>query len=257
MRADKIPEFKKYGDRLKEEFAIQVGIRAKQGKKYTQKDLANELGYTEQYVSQWMRGHKRIRDDIYRELSSMWCVRVDYLECIDDFRTHADMWNARQDEHDARMDSAISFLGILGYSVCNSVSFVVNRWDLFHMIWNDLRETLTDADLDRDYGGGTLRATTVEEVQKAINNLEMPLHDALTRPLNVKRKLPNIGDVIIMNGQRIGRYTIRYNVTFNSNVIITCTESEFEVLIEQIARHVEVVMDCSERLLVTNQLVQS
>lgn len=243
---------KKYpleGDRLDAEFKAYK----KEHKGYSNEKAAERLGITPQWFSECRHGKGKLKPHQYKILAADWGIRAEYLMCMDYFRTDAQM---RHDNNDARiaiMYAHTHYLEVLGYSVSTMLTFHVIALDVLPEIWHDLQPTLTDDTLALAFRNGlTLKEwdgtgiETLLEQEKETSRIYNVFHGA---GLPVKDTIINSNDrsgVVIMNRthERIGFYDLKY-IVMKDDWNGVYGEDAFEYLIEQIARHIDVVLKCS------------
>lgn len=105
---------KEYGERLKECIT---------NADMTQKQVADKAGFTQQYISNIIRGLKPMTITAARSLSKVLHVREEYLLCEDDYLTERDMWDKRRNLLEQSDSIALQLLSLAGYEpICDFVS---------------------------------------------------------------------------------------------------------------------------------------
>lgn len=246
MKAKKEYPFAKYGERLKQELEIQAALRGH----YTQKELARELCCTPECVSNYTRGVVRPKDETYIKLASLWGVRLEYLKCIDDFRTDHDMIEYTNKEHAAKIAALTNMLRAFGYTCNKYVALHVDDFELLYTIWDDLQETLADEELTRNRDVAALRDVSANDVRDAVANKDLMLCALLSRSRYfVRRKIQHTNNKIIRDGHLIAHYALECEIETPEHAIFTYNESLFDILLYQIAGTTAAVVDGSIKTL--------
>lgn len=239
----------KEGKRLKAEYYRYK----KEHKGYTQQKAADIINVSVPCFSNYCRGTRKPTPGDYKKIAAAWGIRAEYLMCIDNFRTDAQMRRDNNDERIAIMYAHTHYLEVLGYSVSTMLTFHVIALDVLPEIWHDLQPTLTDDTLALAFRNGlTLKEwdgtgiETLLEQEKETSRIYNVFHGA---GLPVKDTIINSNDrsgVVVMNRthERIGFYDLKY-IVMKDDWNGVYGEDAFEYLLEQIARHIDVVLKCS------------
>lgn len=103
-----------------EELNIICGERLRkciEEKNMKQKDVAAAAHFTEQYISNMVRGKCRLTTDAARTLSKVLDVRIEYLLCEDDYKTKFDESLAFMKNHGRITDCLFEILACKGYKI--------------------------------------------------------------------------------------------------------------------------------------------
>lgn len=106
-------KYARYGDRLRKERNIQKAYYPEEPKLYNNKYIGVALNYSENYVSKFFSGEKKLEDRQYKVLADYWGVRVEYLKCDDDFRTEDDMLTFMSEKDRKEFKTIQEYLKIL------------------------------------------------------------------------------------------------------------------------------------------------
>lgn len=106
-----------YGKRLKECITAV---------KMTQSQVAKESGFTQQYISNIIRGLKPMTVTAARTLSKVLNVREEYLLCEDNYRTDREIFTTSANLHQESRNITTKLLNMAGYKI--TCSFIEN-WE--------------------------------------------------------------------------------------------------------------------------------
>ncbi|WP_460644493.1 helix-turn-helix domain-containing protein [Lacrimispora brassicae] len=111
---------------MMEELNKKIGNRLREcldNSSITQKQLAEDTGYTPQYISNIIVGKKRLSAEAARCISKILHVRVEYLLCEDDYMTNQHWWSKRHELFENQGNILESLVSLAGYRrVCEYIA---------------------------------------------------------------------------------------------------------------------------------------
>lgn len=134
-----------------------IGVRLKGLiKEYDTKHevTAKYLGYSTGSISRFCSGKETLPDAAIEKLSKRWNVRKEYIKCIDDFKTDADLLSATEMQNQSDFLRQKDYLETLGLSLdlqytlfCPKTAFYRHREEIMpYLVDSCLEEILHDPD---------------------------------------------------------------------------------------------------------------
>lgn len=101
-------------------------------------------------VSRYMTGENLLSEYGYRELASVWGLRLRYILGIDDFPTREDLMESEDDDFKNSFTVHLQYLEYLGYWIDEEdVCVNIRTYQYLKDHWSDIKPALTDEWLDR------------------------------------------------------------------------------------------------------------
>ncbi len=120
-----------------------IGIRLKneaQSRGYKNRDMAELLHLSEKYISKIYGGTARLSDYSVDVICKEWHLRENYVRCIDEWKTTAEMVDSIGIQDKNALTATINYLKTLGYKIDLVYSTqleppeIYNNWDLLQTI---------------------------------------------------------------------------------------------------------------------------
>lgn len=246
---DESRPYEKYGSRLKQEYDAYKRRMKQEGKRYVLQDAADTIHCAVPTFSNYLRGTRKMADDDYKAIARAWGVRPSYLKCEDEYRTYKDQHDSINDTRLELIEEHIHYLTVLGYDVSSQMYLRIRR-DALPLIWEDVKTTLTDDELALKFANGvTLQewdGTDIDNLLEHETNdqIKRAFYDGFTVTKALWKSSARSGS-LHRDNKRVGFYSLKYCIAPEGGEPYILSENNFELLLEQIGKHIAAAVDFS------------